>query len=278
MKRVLTGAILVPLILLLIFEGNFFWVLVVSGVIAEFAAWEYFSIAEKASEGAGASALRAAAMIAIAIVFAATLENSDLELPAISACSLGLFIFSAFHSPLGRVLFHAASSIFVLLYIGVSLVSLPLIWGEVHGASLLLFLFLVVWCGDVAALYVGRAIGRHKLAPAISPNKTWEGSAASMIGSLAIAAAIYYVARDWGTNPYVPLSYPGPLYSWLILAVVLNVAAQAGDLIESAIKRGAGVKDSGRLLPGHGGVLDRIDALLVAAPVLWYARFIERLF
>lgn len=274
MKRVITGAILVPLMLLLIFEGTFFWVLLVSGIIAELAAWEYFSISDKS----GTQAPRVAAMVAIAIVFAATLSNSELELPAASACSLGLFILCAFRSPLIRVLPDAASSVFALIYIGVSLLSLPLIWSEVHGASLLVFLFFAVWCGDVAALYAGRAFGRRKLAASISPQKTWEGSVASMAGSLAVTALLYYAARAWGDNPYAPLSYPGSLYSWLALAVVLNIAAQVGDLIESAIKRGAGVKDSGRLLPGHGGVLDRIDALLVAAPVLWYARFIERLF
>lgn len=274
MKRVITGAIMVPIALAVIFAGNFFWVLLVAGLIAELAAWEYFSISDKS----GTLVPRAAVMAAIVIVFAATLSNSDLELPAVSICSLALFAVCAFRSPASRVLVDTASSVFALVYIGVSLLSLPLIWSEPHGASLVLYLLFVVWFGDVAALYVGRAFGRRKLAPTISPNKTWEGSAASMIGSLAAAVLLYYVARSWGANPYVPLSYTGPIYSWLVLAVVLNIAAQIGDLVESAIKRGSGVKDSGKLLPGHGGILDRIDALLLAAPVLWYARFIERLF
>jgi phosphatidate cytidylyltransferase len=133
-----------------------------------------------------------------------------------------------------------------------------------------------VWTGDIAALYVGRNFGRHKLAPQISPNKSWEGSAASVVGSLLIAALLVSLARWLGSG--TPLHFPGPLVRWLGLAVLLNVFAQVGDLVESAIKRGAGVKDSGAMLPGHGGILDRIDALLLAAPALWYAQWIQLYF
>jgi phosphatidate cytidylyltransferase len=120
---------------------------------------------------------------------------------------------------------------------------------------------------------VGRSFGRHKLAPQISPKKSWEGSAASVVGSLLIAALLVGLAR-WSEGT-AALPYPGPLVRWLGLAVLLNVFAQVGDLVESAIKRGAGVKDSGAMLPGHGGILDRIDALLLAAPALWYAQWIQ---
>ena len=133
----------------------------------------------------------------------------------------------------------------------------------------MIFLLCVVWAGDVAALYIGRNFGRHKLAPQISPQKSWEGSAASLAGSLLVAAALFFFGRG-------PLQYRGPLPHWLTLATVLNLFAQVGDLVESAIKRGAGVKDSGALLPGHGGILDRIDALLLAAPALWYAQWIQQ--
>ena len=159
----------------------------------------------------------------------------------------------AFRSPLERVLPDSAFSLFPLLYIGLTLATVPLLWIQPDGPSLLIFLFCIVWTGDIAALYVGRNFGRHKLAPHISPNKTWEGSAASM----------------------TTLHFAGPLLLWLGLAVVLNLFAQVGDLVESAIKRGAGVKDSGAMLPGHGGILDRIDALLLAAPALWYAQWIQ---
>lgn len=120
---------------------------------------------------------------------------------------------------------------------------------------LLLLLLAVVWLGDSAAFYVGTAFGRHKMAPRVSPNKSWEGAAASLAAAL-LAALAWSLWRQGSVDP------------WLMgLAATTSVAAQLGDLVESMLKRGAGVKDSGHLLPGHGGVLDRIDALLFAAPV-----------
>ena len=187
-----------------------------------------------------------------------------------------LFCVVVFRSPLERVLVDTSTSIFGLLYIGLALVTVPLIWAQEHGPALLLLLFCVVWSGDVAALYVGRSLGRHKLAPRLSPNKTWEGSIASVGGSLLVTVLLILLA-EWMQRHNLPgLSYDGSWLHWLLLAVVLNVSAQLGDLVESALKRGAKVKDSGSLLPGHGGVLDRIDALLLAAPVLWYAQLVQR--
>ncbi len=123
----------------------------------------------------------------------------------------------------------------------------------------LFFALSLNWAGDIAALYVGKAIGRHKLAPRISPAKSWEGA----IGS-AVASMIYGAI-------YIPRLLPAvPLAEGLALTAVANVAGQFGDLCESAMKRGAGVKDSGTLLPGHGGWLDRIDSSLFALPVVYF--------
>jgi phosphatidate cytidylyltransferase len=117
------------------------------------------------------------------------------------------------------------------------------------------------------------------MAPSLSPNKTWERALGSLAGSLLAAGALLGLAHLFATQwDKVWLSYPEDLWYWLGLAVLVNVAAQVGDLAESALKRSAGVKDSGNLLPGHGGVLDRIDALLLAAPVLWYAQLIHQWF
>ncbi len=122
----------------------------------------------------------------------------------------------------------------------------------------LVFLLLaIVWLGDTAALVVGRRWGRHRMAPRVSPKKSWEGAAASLVIAVVAAAA-------WSALLLGRLS---PLV--VAVAAGVNVAAQLGDLVESLLKRGSGVKDSGHLLPGHGGLLDRIDALLFAAPVLW---------
>jgi phosphatidate cytidylyltransferase len=267
MKRVITAAVLVPLVLLLLLKGSYPLLVGATALVAELAAWEYLSIADLRGSR------RTLVLIAVAVLFAATFSSSSLILPAIGLCSLGLLLVCSFRLPLARVLPDAAFSIFGLLYCGLTLVTLPLVWVQQDGPSLLVFLFCIVWTGDTAALYVGRNLGRHKLAPRISPNKTWEGSAASLAGGLLIAAALVAGSRSNGT-----LHLAGPLARWLSLAVVLNIFAQVGDLVESAIKRGAGVKDSGAMLPGHGGILDRIDALLLAAPALWYAQWIQQYF
>ncbi|HEX5228229.1 MAG TPA: phosphatidate cytidylyltransferase [Bryobacteraceae bacterium] len=123
----------------------------------------------------------------------------------------------------------------------------------------LFFALSLNWVGDIAALYFGRAFGRHKLAPEVSPAKSWEGSAASAVASV-IYGAVYF---HW-LLPKVPLA------GALGLTFIANVAGQLGDLCESALKRGAGVKDSGTLLPGHGGWLDRVDSSLFALPVVYF--------
>jgi phosphatidate cytidylyltransferase len=122
----------------------------------------------------------------------------------------------------------------------------------------LLFALLLGWIGDTAALYVGRSMGRHRMAPRVSPGKTWEGAAGSLIGSVA-GGAVY-------AHYLIPSASMGIVIG---LAAAGNIAGQAGDLCESAIKRGAGVKDSGTSLPGHGGWLDRIDSNLFSVPVVY---------
>jgi phosphatidate cytidylyltransferase len=158
-----------------------------------------------------------------------------------------------------------------------------------NGAIFVLFMMLMVWSGDTAAFYVGRAIGRHRLAPRVSPGKSWEGSIASVIAAVAVAILLFHLLtptwRGLHSLRLVSLSgyayymqslanarpdFPSaPWWAAAAFAICINVAAQLGDLVESALKRGAGIKDSGTLLPGHGGVLDRIDALLFAIPTGW---------
>ncbi|GGH14087.1 phosphatidate cytidylyltransferase [Silvibacterium dinghuense] len=274
MKRVLTAAVLIPLVLLLIFKAPFWLITPVVAVVAELALWEYLTLAD----GFGAKTPRIAAMIAVGLVFLCVFYRPELLAQLLGAIALALLTLSAFRSPLHRALPDTAFSVFGVLYTGLSLATIPLISAQENGPSLLLFLFFVVWTGDIAALYVGRSLGKHKLAPAISPGKTWEGSIASIAGSVLIGVGLVYLAQALNARNLTFLSYPGSIFRWIFLAILLNVAAQVGDLIESAIKRGAGVKDSGTLLPGHGGILDRIDALLLAAPVLWYALLAQQTF
>ena len=276
MQRILTAVVLVPLVIVLIFVSPR-QPLLLMGVIffvAALALWEYLGLAD----AMGAKTPRIETLVCLAILLTAILRRPDLMAPAIGALALALFVVCAFRSPVNRVLPDTAYSVFGLLYIGVSLSTLYLLSAQENGPSLLLFLFCVVWAGDIAALYIGRSLGRRKLAPKLSPNKTWEGSIGSVAGSILVAVLLVWGAGRLAERSIEALSFPGSELHWIGLAVLLNVAAQVGDLVESAIKRGAGVKDSGRLLPGHGGILDRIDALLLAAPVLWYAQLAQQSF
>ena len=278
MKRILTAFILIPLVLVLVFMGpwwQWLFTMAVAGVAA-LAAWEFLGLAEKA----GATPPRIVVLAAILVLFASNFEWPLQTAATLGILSLGLLVYCTFFKPVEQLMADASSSIFCLLYIGFTLISLPALREnpEGNGPSLVTFLLCAVWAGDTAALYVGRAWGRHKMAPTLSPNKTWEGAFASVGGSLLSTGVLLGLAQlmqmpVWDVGW---LSYSGGAWwYWLGLAVVVNVAAQVGDLAESALKRSAGVKDSGSLLPGHGGVLDRIDALLIAAPVLWYAQMIH---
>jgi phosphatidate cytidylyltransferase len=280
MKRVVTALILIPLVLLLVFLGPGWLFTLAIAAVAALAAWEFLGLAKKT----GATPPRIAVVLAVLALFASNLKwpiQNPATLGMFGILSLGLLVYCTFFRPVKQLMADASASIFCLIYIGFTLLVLPALREnqEGNGPSLVTFLLCSVWAGDTAALYVGRAWGRHKLAPTLSPNKTWEGTLASVGGSLLSTLVLLGLAQllqmpMW--NVGWRLSYSGDVWwYWLCLAVVVNVAAQVGDLAESALKRSAGVKDSGSLLPGHGGVLDRIDALLLAAPVLWYAQMIH---
>ena len=279
MRRVLTAVILVPVVLVLIFlPPRLQWMFTLgTAVVAALAAWECLGLAR----AKGANPPRIMVVAATLVLFAAWWEWQDANrfLPVYGILCLTLLLTCTFVSPVERVLPDATSSVFCLFYTGLTLIALPALREQVNGPSLVLYLLFVVWAGDIAAYYVGRAWGRHKLPGRISPNKTWEGSIASVAGSALVAAGLVNLAdllAHW--NLAVLFYSDEALWYWIGLALVVNVAAQVGDLAESALKRSAGVKDSGSLLPGHGGVLDRIDALLVAAPVLWYVQVVRHAF
>jgi phosphatidate cytidylyltransferase len=276
MQRLITAVVLIPAVLVVIFLSPKLPLLLMGVIFAvsALALWEFLGLAD----AMGAKTPRIAVMICLAVLLLAIFRRPDLMAPFTGALALALFIICAFRSPANRVLADAASSVFGLIYVGLSMSSLYLLSTQGNGPSLLLFLFLVVWSGDIAALCIGRTFGRRRLAPALSPNKTWEGSLASVAGSVAITALLVWVEQALSARNVDTLSYSGTLIHWLSLAVLVNIGAQVGDLVESAIKRGAGVKDSGHLLPGHGGMLDRIDALLLAAPLLWYAQLAQQSF
>jgi phosphatidate cytidylyltransferase len=282
MKRILTATALILIVFALIFFGKLWMITLFAAIVAELAAYEYLKLAAVGAETHNAKLRIPIWWMALgtALAFVVTLPNFPVEaqLPVLSALTLVLFAWNGFRSPLIQVLPDTAQGLFGLIYIAYPLTLIPLLWKQEDGIALVLFLLLCVWAGDIAALYIGRAFGKRKLAPRLSPGKTWIGSFASILGSMLVAGLFVYISDTLTARSNTLLHISEPLWQSLILAAILNIAAQLGDLLESAIKRGAGVKDSGTLLPGHGGILDRIDALLLAAPVLWFILLLKDYF
>jgi len=289
MKRVTTAVVLIPIVTLLILRSPLVLLAAALALVALLGTRELLGMAGHY----GVDPMHRPTYAYVVLVFAAAclalewqtqvadLGASTLTLLVLSVVAPFVFLVIAMARPdLAGCYRTAAASLFAVLYVAMPLALLLVIRSLWAGGFLLLYLMLVVWSGDTFAYYAGRALGRHKLSPRISPGKTWEGTASSFIGSMLLGWVIF------GHAPTIcdALMRAGVLaraYAYtaqrtpdtaeiLVLSAAINIAAQLGDLAESLIKRGAGVKDSGTLLPGHGGVLDRIDALLFAAPVLWY--------
>jgi phosphatidate cytidylyltransferase len=288
LKRIATAVVLIPIVLALILRAPVPVLAVVAAVVALLTIREFL----KLTESYGVQPMRLPTYIFSGLFFLLLAWNPGNEKPlpstaififlAGAAAALAPFVILSIgmrRTELRSGYPAAAAAAFAFTYIALPmgmLVQLRQLWA---GAFYLLYLLLVVWAGDILAYFVGKSIGRHLMAPRISPKKTWEGAAASLVASVGVGWLVFSHAEgissallSWGLivrrDGLFGLETPamGPV---MLLTVALNIAAQLGDLVESLIKRGAGVKDSGALLPGHGGMLDRIDALLFAAPVLW---------
>jgi phosphatidate cytidylyltransferase len=285
-KRVLTAVVLIPIVLVVVLRAPVPVLAVFAGAIALLAIRELLQLLESY----GIRPLRAPTYVFCALFFliiAAHPGVTDLLSTAgfayfgLVAAVLGPFLFLtiAMRGAELREGFPAAMvSAFAFVYIALPMASLVQLREQWRGAFLLLFLLLLVWAGDIFAYFVGKPLGRHRMSPRISPNKSWEGAIASVAASLAVGVLMFHYAQPISTallhahlidqrdGIFTREASLGPI---IVLSIILNIAAQLGDLVESLIKRGAGVKDSGAILPGHGGMFDRIDALLFAAPVLW---------
>jgi len=259
LKRWITGLALLPLLIWLIIAGGPGFAILV-GLAALAALWEYLSIALAGTLREAAGALRALAMVSAAVLVGAAhfqAERVMLAVLMVNLVAAGAWCLRC-ASPDARLPVLAARQVAGVVYIPLLLSSLISVRAAADGMVWVFAVLVVVFIGDICALYAGTFWGRRKLCPAISPGKTVEGSLGGLAG-FRVAGSIF----RW-------LFMPDLNWGWaLVLFVSLALCAQVGDLYESLLKRHAGIKDSGTLLPGHGGMLDRIDALLFASPVAW---------
>jgi phosphatidate cytidylyltransferase len=247
MTRILTAAALIPIAAYAVFWANHWVFVAVVAAVACLCYREYATIA--ASSGFGKPGI-----LGYALGLAMLVYSGDAALPFL-ATSLVLLAWSLRAAPEHSLPLAGLSITGVLYIFGAWRCAIPLREQSPHW---LMYALVLNWVGDAGAYYVGRLFGRHKMAPQVSPNKSWEGAAASVITSVLLAGGYLFMV--------VPRM---PVWHVAALTAAANVAGQLGDLAESAMKRGAGVKDSGTMLPGHGGFLDRLDSTMFALPVVY---------
>lgn len=262
MKRLLTALVGIPVVLLAVFRLPGGWFLLGVVALLEIAVLEYIKIGEHWAPG---GILRSLLVLVPAASFLMAGGLLPSEFGGLDGALLWLALVlitvgSGALSISARAPIDQGAASIGLLAFGIPYFALPaasLCRLQVFDPWVLVLLLAIVWLGDSGAYYIGKTWGRHKLAPRVSPNKTWEGSIAGTAAGL-LAAAVWSYWRLGAVDGWI-----------LLVAGLVSIAAQIGDLVESLLKRGAGVKDSGQILPGHGGMLDRMDALLFAAPVMW---------
>lgn len=275
-RRVLVSVLGIPVVLGSLWLGG--WALgALLSVAAVLGAREYFNLARARGErpfdlvGMGA----AGGLVLLATAWPSV---ADLGPPAFVLLLGSTFLLTGasvwLRWPGGNPMAAVTSTLGGIVYVGGALAFVPILRalpleagvpvGAWQASAFVILPVAVTWVGDSTAYFVGRAVGRTKLAPMASPGKTVEGGLAGLAGSVLAAGVVAW----WGPAQWNVLALPVPTALWV--GALLGVAVQVGDLAESVLKREAGVKDSGALLPGHGGVLDRIDGLLFAMPATWF--------
>jgi phosphatidate cytidylyltransferase len=247
MKRVLTAALLIPFVVYVVLWANLWVFLAVLALAAVLSYREYDAIAASYGFGAPGVLGYGAGLLLLVVPYA----NAWLVLTGLALVALVLALRSA---ELAHALPRTSLLVVGVIYIFGCWRCAIVLHG--HGVAWLMYALLVSWTGDIGAYYIGKAFGRHRLADRVSPKKSWEGAAASVATSVLLAGA--YLWHFAGVS----------IAEAVLLTAVANAAGQLGDLVESAMKRGAGVKDSGALLPGHGGFLDRVDSALFVMPLV----------
>lgn len=264
-KRWITGLVALPFLIYLIYMGGASFAVFIAGV-SIISLWEYFNIAFADPDQPEQPRPRPAAIPFLAILTAPvivwTAHKFSVDLVvfifAVNLILCAIFSFTRFKTD-RRIIETGVKAGQALIYIPLMLSFAVLIRDGADGMRWLFFILAIVFAGDIGALYAGTYLGRHKLCPSVSPGKTIEGSLGGLVGNVAVGGLIklmFFPRLLWGES--------------VLFFLILGIVGQIGDLYESEFKRAAGVKDSGAILPGHGGLLDRIDALLFALPVAYF--------
>jgi len=270
LTRVLTAVVVLPFLIASILIPWLKWLFVaMAGAAMALGLFEFYVLSKRLQLKPDTSAgfLGAIAIFVVSLYFGDIAVNLLLTQLVLIVLTAGVLIAAALRgTDFEKMIASAGATVLGVLYIallGSHLLSIRMGFTQLLSAHLLSFFFLILMGADAGAYYTGRAIGKHKLAPKISPGKAWEGVFGGLVAALAMAAVSHY----WFFRE-LPLKWALPL------ALVMTIVGILGDLTESALKRGAGAKDAANILPGHGGILDRLDSLLFNAPLIYYfARF-----
>jgi phosphatidate cytidylyltransferase len=265
-SRLLTAVIVLPFLIASIIIPGLKWLFVaLAGAAMGIGLAEFYVLCKglQIKPDTGAGYLGAVGIFVVSLFFNDLAFNLLLIQIILIVLTAGTLAAAALRgAPFDKMIPSVGATIVGVLYVaflGSHLLSIRLSFEPTLSAHLLSFFFLVLMGADAGAYYVGRAVGKHKLAPKISPGKTWEG----VIGGVVVALGMAALAHFWFFRE-LPLKWALPL------SVLMMVVGLFGDLTESALKRGAGAKDAANILPGHGGILDRLDSLLFNAPLIYY--------
>ena len=257
-KKIWTGAVIVPPLVILIIWGPSFILSVMVFAATVLGLAEFYKLALPESKK-----VERLVGIGLGLLLTALLAFGNLDLTPFFLVLILLILtvlFMGTSQDLASTINHIGISLFGILYIGFLLSHVSLVRNLANGKQWALFLIITVWAGDISAFSSGSLFGRHKLYPKISPKKTYEGLIGGIIGSMLVALAFALL--------FLPQVETG---TCILLAVGIGIFGQLGDFSESMLKRSARVKDSGDLIPGHGGMLDRIDSFLFSSPFLYYS-------
>ena len=255
MTRIISSIVSLPILLAIIYFGTPFHFFLLLEFAIFIGLYEFYRMIEKG----GLGCYKWAGIILGILLSAAIFKGTYINL-VIAASVIILFIIRIFEGNTSDNTFsYVSNTIFGIVYVSFLMSYLGVIRASGdNGRELIFFVLLITWMGDTTAYYGGKGFGKHKLAPAISPKKTVEGAIIGLIGS--IVGAI--IAKSW----FLDIS----ILNAIAAGILIGVFGQFGDLSESIIKRNLQVKDSGGIIPGHGGILDRVDSLLFSAPVFYY--------